>query len=253
MSRMRLQRVHLQPIGGIAGDMLLAALCDLGADRKKIARAFASLGDPRLELELAAVEVGGERALALKSIPADNEPEHRHLDEILALVDRADVSARARRLARRIFLRLAHAEAGVHGGTVADVHLHEVGQLDSVLDVLGIAVAFDSLGWPRLTSAPLPVGRGTVDTRHGRLTVPVPAVRRIAATARIPLVRIPVAAETVTPTGIAALAEICDAFVTVPRGKPRRVGIGAGTRRFADRPNILRAYGFARRDPGAQP
>ena len=116
--------------------------------------------------------------------------------------------------------------------------------MDSILDVLGIAVALDTLGAPEITSAPLPVGSGHVKTRHGILSVPVPVVRDLSARYAVPLVSVPVLGETVTPTGIAVLAAVCRRYVLVPRGRPDRVGVGAGHRRFADRPNVLRAYGF---------
>ena len=242
---MRLQRIHLEPVGGVAGDMLLAALCDLGADRRKIERAFESLKAPGLVLSTRVVRVNGERALYVRSAPAAHDHEHRHLGEVLAVIDRAAATPAAKRLARRIFRRLAAAEGRVHGHEAGHVHLHEVGQLDSILDVLGIAVALDSLGRPRVTCAPLPVGSGTVETRHGRLRCPVPVVRDLARRHRVPLVRVPLTGETITPTGIAVVAEVCHQFVSRTRGQVARVGVGAGTRRFADRPNVVRVYGFA--------
>jgi uncharacterized protein (DUF111 family) len=244
---MRLQRIHLEPVGGVAGDMLLAALCDLGADTRKIERAFASLETPGLVLSTRRRRVNGERALSVRSVPGSSDHEHRHLEEVLRVIDRAEVSPAAKRLARRVFRALAAAEGRVHGHDAHHVHLHEVGQLDSILDVLGIAVALDSLGWPRVTSAPLPVGSGTVKTRHGLLRCPVPVVRDLARRHHVPLVRVPVDGETVTPTGIAVVAEVCRAYVSRPRGESARVGVGAGTRRFADRPNVIRVYGFAAR------
>jgi len=248
---MRLRRIHLEPVGGVAGDMLLAALCDLGADTRRIERAFASLGVPRLTLRLHRVQLHGERALAVRSIPHRAEPEHAELDDILATVARADASPRARRLAGRVFRLLATAEGRVHGHAAHHVHLHEVGQLDSILDVLGIAVALDSLGMPRVTCAPLPIGSGTVKTCHGVLRCPVPAVVAIAESHRVPLEKVPVVGETVTPTGIGVVAALCWRFVRRPRGVPERLGVGAGNRRFGDRPNVIRVHGYAARRVGA--
>jgi pyridinium-3,5-bisthiocarboxylic acid mononucleotide nickel chelatase len=242
---MRLKRIHLEAVGGVAGDMLLAALCDLGANTARIERAFASLQTPGLALSTRRVRVNGEGALYVRSAPVSGDHGHRHLEEVLAVIDRVAASPAAKRLARRIFRRLAAAEGRVHGDDAQHVLLHEVGELDSVLDILGIAIALDSLGRPRVTCTPLPVGAGTVMTRHGRLRCPVPVVRELARRCRVPLVRVPILGETVTPTGIAVVAEVCHRFVAQARGKATVVGVGAGTRRFADRPNVIRVYGFA--------
>ena len=244
---MQLARIHLEPVGGVAGDMLLAALCDLGAETRLIRRAFASLQIPRLRLSTRRVRIQRERALAVRSIPGRDNPDHGHLDEILALITGAEASPRAKKLTRRIFRLLAAAEGRVHGHAAQHVHLHEVGQLDSILDVFGIAVALDVLGAPRVTCAPLPVGSGTVETRHGILRCPVPVVREIASRWRVPLVDIPVIGETVTPTGIAVLAAVCHRFRRSMLRRPVAVGVGAGTRRFEDLPNVLRAYGSMER------
>jgi uncharacterized protein (DUF111 family) len=224
--------------------MTLAALCHLGGNRNAISAALASLAIDGLDLEVRQVEVDGGPACRVRSIPPAGEPHHRQLHQILALIERADASAAARGRARRIFEILAAAEAKVHGGDAADVHLHEVGQLDSVLDVLGIAVALDSLGNPELTCSALPVGHGTVETAHGRLSVPVPAVREIADRHGVPLVDVGVEGETVTPTGIAVVAEASKGYGEPPAGEPAGLGVGVGSRQFPGRPNVVRVHGF---------
>ncbi len=238
------QRLHIQPIGGVAGDMLLAALCDLGASQLALDSAFASLGISGLRFAIREVRLNGERALYVRSLRPRRDPACRHLDEVLEILERAEVAAPARALATRIFTRLAAAEAKVHGGGADHVHLHEVGQLDSILDVLGVAVAYVELGAPKVTCMPLPIGHGTVVTMHGQLTCPVPAVRALARQAHVPLVKVPLVGETVTPTGIAVVAELTSRYVHTPRGAPSQVGVGAGTRRFADRANVVRIQGF---------
>jgi hypothetical protein len=127
---------------------------------------------------------------------------------------------------------------------VDDVHLHEVGALDSILDVVGIAVALESLGAPRVSSSAVPSGHGHVRAAHGELELPVPAVREIAARAGLPLIDVPVCGETVTPTGAAVLAVVCERFGPPPAAPAAAVGVGAGTRRFADRPNVVRVHGY---------
>jgi uncharacterized protein (DUF111 family) len=240
----RFERLHVEAVGGIAGDMALAALCDLGADVGAIERALASLAIDGLSLEVDRVEVSGERACRVRSIAPADEPHHRQLEEVLSVIERADTTLAARERARRVFEILAAAEATVHGGSSGSVHLHEVGQLDSVLDVLGIAVALDSLGNPEVTCTPLPVGHGSVQTSHGRLAVPVPAVQQIAASVGVPLVEIDVEGETVTPTGIAVVAEASKSWGQRPAEDPAATGVGAGTRRFPNLPNVVRVHGY---------
>ncbi|MEE8408718.1 MAG: LarC family nickel insertion protein [Myxococcota bacterium] len=242
----RFARLHIEAIGGVAGDMLLAAFIDLGADSLPITRALASLGISGLSLDVSRVELAGEAACSVRSIATTSTPAHHTLREITALIDRVDASAEARARARRVFSVLTEAEARVHGGTPESVHLHEVGQLDSVLDVLGIAIALHALGDPAMSCSALPSGHGTVETQHGRLDCPVPAVCEIATRAGIPLVDVPVVGETITPTGIAVVAEACERFGDAPAGDATGVGIGAGTRRFPDRPNIVRVVGYDR-------
>jgi uncharacterized protein (DUF111 family) len=236
--------------------MLLAALLDLGADACAIQAAYDRTGLPGLRLETSQVDIDGLRARAVRSLDpvqtscsqqkgSGHGVGHNRLADLWRAVDRAALSGQASARARGIFAILARAEADVHGGTPESVHLHEVGDLDAVLDVVGICVALDSLGNPSASCGPLPSGRGTVRTVHGLLSCPVPAVVAIAASYLIPLVPVPVIGETITPTGIAVVAACCAEFGTEPAVDPNgmRVGVGAGTRRFADRPNIVRVYG----------
>jgi uncharacterized protein (DUF111 family) len=240
----RFSRVYLEGVGGLAGDMLLAALLDLGADAGLVRSAVARIGEPGLSLEVSRVEVDGEAACHVRSIASSHGGHGRHLHEVLAFVDRAGLTPRARDAAGRIFDVLVRAEAACHGEPADQVHLHEVGELDSVLDVVGIAAAWDALGAPALDVGPLPSGRGTVATSHGTLTVPVPAVREIARAAGIPLVDVDVRGETVTPTGIAAAAALGRVQGAPLTARGEMVGVGAGTKRFPGRPNVVRLHGY---------
>jgi pyridinium-3,5-bisthiocarboxylic acid mononucleotide nickel chelatase len=229
-------------VGGVAGDMLLAALIDLGADATAIRRAFASLQVRGLALDVSRVEVSGERALYVRSLAPHEGHSHRHLSEIEAVIGKGDLSDVARARALRIFRVLTEAEARVHGGSVDEVALHEVGELDSILDVVGISVALESLGNPALSVSSLPSGQGVVRTAHGELSVPVPAVLELAQRFNIPLEPAPLRGETVTPTGIAVLAVVAERFGLDVQPPYLGTGIGAGTRRFADRPNVVRIH-----------
>jgi pyridinium-3,5-bisthiocarboxylic acid mononucleotide nickel chelatase len=230
----------LEPVGGIAGDMFLAAALDLGVDRAALDGALATLGVPGFRLLATRAESGGVRGAHVDVLVPEGETRARHLPEILALVDGSGLSPRSRAAARAVFERIGRAEARVHGVPVEEVHFHEVGALDSIVDVCGAAAAMELLGWPRVLCAPPELGQGFVSTAHGRLPVPPPAVLEI-------LKGIPVRpggppGEAVTPTGAALLAELAQVAdpATFPAFAPERIGYGVGTARWPDRPNVLR-------------
>lgn len=227
---------------GLAGDMLMAALLDVGADHDRVAAAVASLG-LGVAVRAEPGRRGGFRCLRVQvSVPAE-PPVHRRLDDVLALVESAELAPDAKSYAGRVFEVLAHAEGGVHGTAPTAVHFHEVGALDALADVVGCAAALDDLGLltgsPVVTTSPLASGSGTVRAEHGRLPVPTPAVLSIAARAGLPLTEGNLAGERTTPTGAALVAALArpGAF---PAMTVRGVGIGGGTRDPADRPNITR-------------
>jgi pyridinium-3,5-bisthiocarboxylic acid mononucleotide nickel chelatase len=244
MRATELGEAYVEAVGGVAGDMLLGAFIDLGADVEAIRAAVSSLGVPGLELEIAYSESQGERACTVRSMARQRSPHGRHLEDIFAILRRGEMTAPARATAERVFTILADAEGKSHGAHSHHVHLHEVGEIDSILDVAGIAVAYDNLGAPPLSVGALPSGCGTVDCAHGRLELPAPAVQHIAHSFGLDLVDVPVQGETVTPTGAAVLAALCRDVHAVLSRPGDRVGVGAGTRRFPDRPNVVRVHGY---------
>lgn len=253
-------RLHIEPVGGIAGDMLLAALLDFGVDAETVRSAFARFDEPGLKLTVDSVHVGTidatyvrslvgtpqfRRAARTSLVKKTREHAHHLLTEVYGVIERAGLSAAAEGRAKAIFEILATAEAEVHGGLPDTVGMHEVAELDSIMDVVGVAVALDVLGNPQITCGVLPSGRGTVQTSHGELTCPVPAVRAVADRFSIPFEAIDVVGETITPTGAAVVAQLTTTFVRdVPVGASN-VGVGAGTKRFPTRPNIVRVYGWS--------
>jgi hypothetical protein len=227
----------LEPIGGIAGDMFLAAALDLGLERSALEAALATLGLPGWRLEVARRSDGGIAGTHVDVVVAGEQPHHRALADILALVDASGLAPRARAAARAIFERIGRAEAKVHGVAVEEVHFHEVGALDSIVDVCGAAVALDLLGWPRVVSAPPELGRGIGRSAHGPMPIPPPAVLELLAGKPVRPGGPP--GEAVTPTGAALLAELAHVG-PLPAFVPGRIGYGIGTARWADRPNVLR-------------
>ena len=223
--------------------MLLGALLDAGADVERVRAVIASLGVPGLGLRTEPARRGGLaclRAVITTPTVADRE---RHLADVLGHVGGSDLHPAGKGLATRVFRLLAEAEGAVHGEPPEDVHFHEVGAFDSMADVVGSAAALEDLGLLRpgavVCCSALAAGSGFVNSRHGRLPVPAPAVLRIAAAAGLDLASGDLAGERTTPTGAALLAA-----AAVPGGFPamtvRAVGTGGGGRDTPDRPNITR-------------
>jgi uncharacterized protein (TIGR00299 family) protein len=168
------------------------------------------------------------------------QPEHvhRHLSDITVMIDRSCLTARQKDLARRVFVRLAEAEAKVHGTTIDKVHFHEVGAADSIADIVGAAVGWDLLGADRIIASPVPTGTGKVRIAHGECSIPAPATAELLV--GIPLAESAVRCELTTPTGAAILAALVDDFGPLPAMKIDRVGCGAGMRDLEEQPNLLR-------------
>jgi pyridinium-3,5-bisthiocarboxylic acid mononucleotide nickel chelatase len=226
--------VWLNPASGISGDMLLGALLDLGAPLEEVRAAVAATGLTGWELSAERVTRAGIGATRAVVTVTDTATE-RHAAELLAHVERAEseVAARAVRA-------IAEVEAGIHGVPVAEVHLHEIGGLDTVVDTVGVAAALDLLGVTEVHCGPVALGSGTVTTRHGVLPVPAPATAALLAGAGAHVTGAG-AGETVTPTGAALLVAARARFGPVPAMALRGVGYGAGGRDPADRANVLQA------------
>ena len=171
-------------------------------------------------------------------IKAHSHGPHRTLAEIASLIDRSALSATGKERAKALFHRLAEAEAAIHGMSVEGVHLHEVGALDSIIDIVGTVYALETLGVDRVVASPLNVGGGSVRSAHGLLPVPAPATVRLLEGA--PIYSGTQKVELVTPTGALLVTAYADSFGAIPDMRLRKVGYGAGSRDFADTPNVLR-------------
>jgi hypothetical protein len=228
---------YLDCVGGLAGDMLLAALLDAGADLEALRRVPAALGIEGVEIHVERVERQGIGALHVR-IDSPHDHEHRHYAEIRERVQGADLPERARARSLEAFRRLAEVEGGIHAVPPDDVHFHELGSLDTLIDVCGAFVLMDELGIERVVSSPLPFARGFVTAAHGVLPLPAPATLALLEGAQ--LVGVETDAELVTPTGAAVLATAVDEWGPLPSITLEAVGYGAGTKDFADRPNVVR-------------
>jgi uncharacterized protein (TIGR00299 family) protein len=240
---------YVDATAGVAGDMLLAALLDAGADPGRVRGAITSLGVPGLGLRTETARRGGLACLRAVITGPSEASRPRHLADVLGHVAASDLGPAGKDLAIRVFRLLAEAEGAVHGEPPEQVHFHEVGAYDSLADIVGTAAALDDLGLLApgaiVSCSALAAGSGFVTSQHGRLPVPAPAVLRIAAAAGLTLAGPdpagpdPAAGERTTPTGAALLAA-----AAAPGGFPamtvRAVGTGGGGRDTPDRPNITR-------------
>lgn len=221
---------------GISGDMCLAALIDSGASLERVQRAVESfqLG---VSLSVTAIRKHAFRGLSLQ-IQHPDEHVHRNLSDIHSLIGRGDLTPGARELAMRVFERIARAEAKVHGTTIDRVHFHEVGAIDSIVDIVGISVAWDELQIQHAVASPVPTGTGHTRIAHGLVSIPAPATAELLA--NIPVAACSLPMEMTTPTGAAVLRELVSDYGPLPPMQVGRIGYGAGTRDLEDRPNLLR-------------
>lgn len=224
---------------GVAGDMLLAALIDAGADPEVVSAAIADASGGRASISVERVQRQG-LAAALLVVDADTSVHFEHLGDLLACVDAAGLPLDVAERARAVFARLARAEALVHGDDFDTVHLHEVGALDTVVDVVGCLVALADLGVERVVSSPIGVGSGLVDVAHGSLSVPVPSVASLLAEVGAPVHSGPLTMEAATPTGVALLAELAAGWGGPPPMRITAMGVGAGNADPTQAANVTR-------------
>lgn len=243
--------LYLEGASGISGDMTVAALLDLGASREKLDAVLRSMNLEGFEYRVSRKSSYGIAGTDFDVILHDHHHhehehghehhhEHRNLDDVYAVIDRGTMTDGARELAKKIFRIVAEAESKAHGVPVSEVHFHEVGAIDSIVDIVSAAVLIDDLGIRECVVTGLAEGSGFVHCQHGDLPVPVPAVLNIAQAHGIALRTATANGEMVTPTGIAIAAAIRTRDRLPAEYKIEKTGIGLGKRDFG-RANILRA------------
>lgn len=224
---------------GAAGDMILASMVDAGCPVEVFAELPQRLKLGGVKLSAERVHRHGLAAVHVRvEVSADGSSGHRHLHQILRILDEAELSPAVRERAACIFRRLAEAEAAVHGVAVEKVHFHEVGAADAIVDIVGACAGIERLGLERVRCSPLPTGHGAVDTEHGVMPVPAPATVRLLE--GVPLAACEEPGELTTPTGAAILTTIAEGFGPLPAMRLVGCGTGAGTREGRTRPNVLR-------------
>ncbi|HXF98573.1 MAG TPA: nickel pincer cofactor biosynthesis protein LarC [Gaiellaceae bacterium] len=241
---------YLDCVGGLAGDMLLAALLDAGGDLERLRAVPATLGLPGVAVAVERVERQGIGALHVR-VEAPADAEHRDYGAIRRLLREAALPERARARALEAFARLAAVEGRIHGIPAEDVHFHELGAADTLVDVCGAFLLLDDLRVERVACSPLPFARGLTEAAHGVLPLPAPATLGLLAGA--PLRGVEAEGELVTPTGAAIAAVAVDEWGPLPPLTLEAVGYGAGTRELPDRPNVLRVVlGSGAAAPGGE-
>ncbi len=246
--------LYLDCFSGASGDMTIGALLDLGLPLDELRRALGSLAIGHGEVSAERVLRAGVSATKFRVREKRAEPRaghghdhhaghhdhggHHSLAEIEAAIDRSALSSGGKARAKRLFQRLAEAEAAIHSTPIEKVHLHEVGALDSIVDIVGAVFGFEWLGVDEVVASPLNVGSGTVKCAHGTFPVPAPATARLLL--GVPVYAGEVQAELVTPTGALLVTEYARSFGPLPPMSVTSIGYGAGDRDFKGVPNVLR-------------
>ena len=232
--------VYFDCPSGASGDMVLGALVDAGVTIDALRTALEKLRLPGWTLIAREVRRGAFRATKVDVEIDRGAPQpHRNLGDIVAILSASGLAPTVVERATKIFTRLAEAEARVHGSTVGDVHFHDVGAVDAIVDVTGAVIALELLGARGVHVSALPLGGGFVDGPHGRMPIPGPGTFELLR--GFPVVDTGVRAELVTPTGAAILTTLADGAGRMPPMTVERVGYGAGTKDFPGTANVLRA------------
>lgn len=221
---------YVDCFAGVSGDMLLGALLDVGLERDALVAELAKMDLDGYELEMARKRDHGLTGSKLSVRDTLQAYPARHLDDIRAVVKGSRLSEGVKQRSMAVIERLGRAEAEVHGVPLQEVHFHEVGAVDTIVDVVGFVAGLELLGIDQVYASAVPLGSGTINTAHGRLPVPVPATLALLASANAPTVPHPAETEIVTPTGAALLAEL--AVFYRPSMRVDCIGYGFGDRQF---------------------
>jgi len=255
--------LHIDPFSGIAGDMFLGALIDLGLDLNELVAILAGIpASNQFTITAEKVLRTGITATDLQVLVNKGHTQHHHdhghahhhhshtrFSDIMHMIDHLSTTDRGKARARQIVQLLAEAEAKIHGLAVDDIHFHEVGAIDSIVDMLGAAVALELLGIESISSGPLPLSRGLVNCAHGTMPVPAPATMLLCKD--LPVFGVDRTGELVTPTGAAIVKALCEQFGPPPPMIIRHIGYGAGDRQNEEKvPNVLRLILGEKISPG---
>ena len=222
---------------GISGDMTLGALVDLGVPVEWLKDQLGQLPLQNFDVSVTSVHRNGIHAKLVHVAAADDNTS-RNFSQIRTLIENSPLTDRVKSTSLQIFLKLAEAEARIHNCSLEEVHFHEVGGVDAIVDIVGTALGLEYLAIKKIIASPIPLGKGFVSCSHGKLPVPVPATLGILN--NVPVYGTTIPHELVTPTGAAIISASAQEFAAMPDMIIRKTGYGAGQRDLADRPNLLR-------------
>ncbi|MDZ7261262.1 MAG: nickel pincer cofactor biosynthesis protein LarC [candidate division KSB1 bacterium] len=245
---MNLRIAYFDCFAGISGDMILGALIDAGLPLEVLRTELTRLNLTGFEISTRQVKKHGLRATKVAVTTSETHP-HRNLRDIEEIIERSSLSQSITEKALKIFRRIAEAEAGIHGTTIEDIHFHEVGAIDAIVDIVGSLIGLEQLGVAEVFSSPIRLGSGTVKAMHGILPLPAPATLEL--TKNYPVIKTEISAELTTPTGAAILTTLASPYREPPEMIVQHIGYGAGTRDLEEIPNLLRVF-IAQRKSGYQ-
>ena len=232
-----MRTLYFDCFAGASGDMILGAMVAAGVDPHALNGQLSLLGVQGYAIDFQTVDRCGISA-TYAHVQTAPEHAHRHLSDILEIIYNSRLTDGVKDRAAKIFSRLAGAEAHVHNEPIEEVHFHEVGALDAIVDVVGAAICFELLSIEHFICSPLHLGSGIVEMDHGRFPVPPPAVVEMLKGA--PVYSTDIEGELVTPTGAAIITTVCGEYGVIPKMKLEHTGYGAGTRQYGKFPNVLR-------------
>ena len=234
-----MRQAYLDGSSGISGDMFLGALLDAGFDAKHLLDELKKLSLGFFKLKRTRATRGGITGTRFEVEFTGDHP-HRHLKDIETIIEPSAISASAKQNALKIFRKLAEAEGKIHGKAPEEIHFHEVGAMDAIIDIVGACVGMEGMEISELVCSPLNVGGGHVQAAHGSLPVPAPATAELLQ--GIPVYSSGVDGELVTPTGAAIVSTLAKTFGPLPPFKIERIGYGAGSKEFSKHPNVARLF-----------
>ena len=230
---------YFDTIAGISGDMTLGAFLSAGLSIDDLASEITKLNLRGIEFEASHVHRSGIAAVKLEVIISGEQHHHRNLNDIFSIIEESSLSDRVKADAKKIFMEVAEAEAKVHSSTVDKIHFHEVGALDSIIDIVGTAICLEKFRIEKIYSSPVKLGSGGfVESEHGKLPLPGPATLEILKGYPTILTEIPF--ELTTPTGASIIKAMSSGVLSTERIVAQEIGYGAGTREFPQAPNLLR-------------
>lgn len=226
---------------GISGNMTLGSLIEILGDEKYLLEELKKLNIDGYKIETSKKTKNGITGTYVDVILEHQHHEHRNLDDVNKIIDESSIDNKSKDLAKRIFLRVAKAESKVHNKPLSEVHFHEVGAIDSIIDIVGTAILINKINPDKIISSIVNDGYGFIQCAHGKMPVPVPATSEIFANSKVKFRQIDIDTELVTPTGAGIIAELAEEFTSLPTMNIEKIGWGAGSKEL-EVPNILKVY-----------